>query len=556
MSKDIRRGLLLRHRPVVTRSLATLLAGLVLSACGSSGSGSSANTAGDAALADDGQATVSEPTPIADTPVVDADLTPIAVEFRITVPEYMSDELQLDVTWGQNAMTAAWVVDESWVVTGEFPQDQERRLVIGFFDHYGSTTLATHESNFRTGTGERQLHTIAASEFDTAQWDNDNDGRSNLAELVAGTDPDFADVPGAPDAPAGLTSIEYSGWDLELFWTPAEDEDGIVVGYDVYKNDEEQIAGLDALSYYDGNVRPETDYTYDVYAVDNQGNRSRSATVLITTQADEPTNGVGENIATLRGGESASWWITDGVTTTNGTPSGGSCSFREGAGTGIGVDEAWLPDQGDAFSAASMLWVNGQRVGGWLRSTTESTSNYASVPIAGLQVATEYHAVSTQAVLRHYTSFTNESDEDIFVVVNFVNNFGSDSQTRVQQSSSGDLAFDVNDRWIVTNDGRDSRFRDVTNTTVFYGPDAPASVSRLTSDTVFNCSGTQGASARLDVIVPAGERRALMFFHGISPSGAEASARALQYNTTPAPGSPLVEGLSQQQLSELLNWRY
>ena len=147
-----------------------------------------------------------------------------------------------------------------------------------FRDDFGSTTLATHEASFRTSTRASQTYAISADDFDSARWDNDGDGTSNLDELIAGTDPDFVEVAGAPNPPAELISIEYSGYDLELFWTRATDDDGAVVGYDVYRDDERLATLLDALSFYDGSVRPETRYTYDVYAVDDEGYRSRAAT--------------------------------------------------------------------------------------------------------------------------------------------------------------------------------------------------------------------------------------------------------------------------------------
>lgn len=547
------------------KSLTALTLAVAVSACGSGGSSGDDN--GSSVLIDDNAAPVVDAgvtpgveetlppgTPLMDD-VVEPAVTMASVEFRITVPAYTSDELQLDVSWGNTDLSAAWVVDETWVTTGEFPVDAEDVLTVTFYDNFGSTTLATHESNFRVGTEASQVHTVSADEFDDARWDNDGDGVSNLAELLAGTDPDFVEVAGAPDAPSEVISIQYSGYDLELFWPRATDPDGVVVGYDVYRDDEEQASRLDALSYYDGSVQPETEYTYDVYAIDNLGNRSRAATLVVTTPVDEPVNGAEPNYATLTGGETALWFVSDGLTTSNGGPTGGGCSYNGGAGSGVGITDARLERNGDAYDWASMLWVNGERVGGWLRSASDSTTNFASVPLAGLEVSTEYHAVSTQAVLRNYTSFANNAQEDIFIVVNIANNFGSDSRTQVMQSSSGDLSFGTDDRWVITDDSSTTG-GDPANTTVFYGPDAPASVSVFTGNTVFNCAGPQGLTARIDVLIPAGERRALMFFHGMSVTSADAMNRAVQYDTTPAFGNPLVEGLSQAQLSEVANWRY
>lgn len=49
---------------------------------------------------------------------------------------------------------------------------------------------------------------------------------------------------------------------------------------------------------------------------------------------------------------------------------------------------------------------------------------------------------------------------------------------------------------------------------------------------------------------------ALLFFHHLSASSASADFEALQFDTTPAVGSALVEGLSAEQLSEVVNWDF
>ena len=499
---------------------------------------------------------VAEPeTPAAPETPAEPAVTSTRVAFDITVPAYASDELQLDVAWGATEIRAEWVVDETWTATAELPADTEDRLLVTFHDDYGSTTLATHEAVFRTSSEASQTHTISADDFDSARWDNDGDGVGNLAELIAGTDPDFVEIAGAPNPPAELISIEYSGYDLELFWTRATDEDGAVIGYDVYRDDEQLTVLLDALSFYDGSVQPETRYTYDVYAVDDEGYRSRAATLVLTTPADEPVSGAQPNTAVLNGGGGASWSISDGLSTSTGSWNSGSCSYSQGAGSGVGIVDANLPGNWDAFDWASLMWVNGEQVGGWLRSADGTTSNYASVPIAGLQIATEYHAVSTLPVLRNYTSFGNDTPEDIFIVVNVATNFGADGGNRVMQSSSGDLAFGADDRWIVTDD-YDDVGGDPANVTVFFGPDSPASNSVFTGDSVFDCYGDQGLTARIDVVVPAGESRALMLFHGLAVSSVEAQELATLFDVTPEFGNELTEGLGEEQLSAVVNWNY
>lgn len=356
-----------------------------------------------------------------------------------------------------------------------------------------------------------------------------------------------------PTSPGEVLSIEYSGYDTEIFWTRSTD-DGWVMGYDIYRNDELLSQMLDALSFYDDTVLPETEYTYTVIAVDDHGIRSEPTSVVLTTPPELPSEEYSANTALLQGGGPASWEISDGLGTTNGMPSGGDCIFQNGAGSGVGITEAWLPGNGDAFDLASLMWVNGEQLGGYLRSATDSTSNYATFPIANLVATTEFHAISTQPTIRHYTSFSNETPNDISVIVNFVSNFGSDGATSIVGSSNQDFDFDSDDRWVITDDYDNDG--DPTNTTVFFGPDSPVSNSVFTSQSVFQCAGREGLSARIDLTIPAGERRALMFFHSMSYTVSLATDAASQFDTTPTIGSDLVEGLTEAQLQEVANWNY
>jgi len=57
-------------------------------------------------------------------------------------------------------------------------------------------------------------------------------------------------------------------------------------------------------------------------------------------------------------------------------------------------------------------------------------------------------------------------------------------------------------------------------------------------------------------MIPAGSQRSLLFFHQLSASSAIADFEALQFDTTPADGSALIEGLSAEQLSEIVNWDF
>lgn len=121
--------------------------------------------------------------------LVEPEFNSTRVTFDITVPAYVSNALQVRVRWGDIDRTTAWVIDESWSVSDDFPTDLENLLTVTFSDQYGAITLGSVEQNFRTGTNSSESFQITADQFDTNRWDSDADGVSNLDELTTGTNP-------------------------------------------------------------------------------------------------------------------------------------------------------------------------------------------------------------------------------------------------------------------------------------------------------------------------------------------------------------------------------
>ncbi len=111
------------------------------------------------------------------------------VDFNITVSVYVSDSLQVQLTWGDRTLVAGWVVDETWSVSDELPSDTENPLTVTFSDRNGAVVLGQYETRFRTGTSPSEIVEIFADQFDSSQWDDNGDGVSNLDESIAGGDP-------------------------------------------------------------------------------------------------------------------------------------------------------------------------------------------------------------------------------------------------------------------------------------------------------------------------------------------------------------------------------
>lgn len=99
-----------------------------------------------------------------------------------------------------------------------------------------------------------------------------------------------------PTAPSNLTASPISSSQINLSWTAAADNTG-VVGYDIYR-DNNKIVTITDTSYGDTGLAPSTVYSYYVKAFDLASNVSSSSnTVSVTTQT--PSVSVGKITGTV-----------------------------------------------------------------------------------------------------------------------------------------------------------------------------------------------------------------------------------------------------------------
>jgi hypothetical protein len=167
--------------------------------------------------------------------------------------------------------------------------------------------------------------------------------------------------------------------------------------------------------------------------------------------------------------------------------------------------------------------------------------------VSGLTVVQEYTAFQDAPVLRTLFSLTNPSGAPIMVTVAMAGNLGSDSDTTIVASSSGDTTLDATDRWTVTSDGATDA--DPVVGTIFAGPGAPApDTASLTTDDIYGVV--------FSVTVPANATRRLLFFTQLSQSGAEATTAIATFNSNAAvEAAGFLAGLPADR-SEIVNWAF
>ena len=255
---------------------------------------------------------------------------------------------------------------------------------------------------------------------------------------------------------------------------------------------------------------------------------------------------------TVNGGESSQWFVRDNRTTSNGLPSGGNCDFGL-PGSGASVVDAFAPFGIDAFDFAVMLWVNNQQVGGNL-SVVGQNANFSTTVISGLNVTLSYYFSPTSATMRSCLSLSNPTGSSIATQIDYANNFGSDARTTVDGSSSGDNIFNTADNWVIT---RDSGSFDPVNTTILQGPNSPAPLvtTNSVSQTVFNCTGTQGILGTYNLSIPAGETRCLLMFQQLNATAADAQADATAFDSYPLP-EEFTAGMTETDLANVVNFRF
>jgi hypothetical protein len=251
----------------------------------------------------------------------------------------------------------------------------------------------------------------------------------------------------------------------------------------------------------------------------------------------------------------AEWAINPFSGTSNNLPVGG---IADGS-PGLGIEEGRLiaTDQGDSFDNGLVLFLtNGASTSVYapaMVTLTPTTAIGDVTNVVGIDTQVRYDAldISGSGTLRTFITLTNNGPTAANLTAALATNLGSNGNTFIVDTSSGDTTFTTADRWLITADGT-TPDPDVTNTFVFFGENALVTTSSV-SQTVFENFGTEGVLANFTLTLGAGETRSLLLYNQIHGTPAEAQAAVGVFNT-PFPTGALVAGLSAAQLATVVNW--
>ncbi|MGH7886025.1 MAG: IPTL-CTERM sorting domain-containing protein [Thermodesulfobacteriota bacterium] len=236
--------------------------------------------------------------------------------------------------------------------------------------------------------------------------------------------------------------------------------------------------------------------------------------------------------------------------------------------TGYSLSDAESADgDSDAYDQAFIAAVAGKFLSGGNNEQLiqeQSGEKFSSGIInvdafSGLDITYQLYFPDDIQCARLLLTLENTTDGTIMSSVQIANNFGSDSSTVVEETSSGDTVFNTSDLWVVTSDGGPS---DPVNTTILFGPGSPLVTPSLVTLNVCDDSATDGAGVSYDISVPPFSTQSLMLIGclggitgtGNTVSGAIAGAQMFNLNTVFDDNPTLICDLTQSELDSIINF--
>ncbi|MDB9424590.1 PEP-CTERM sorting domain-containing protein [Microcystis aeruginosa CS-564/01] len=223
------------------------------------------------------------------------------------------------------------------------------------------------------------------------------------------------------------------------------------------------------------------------------------------------------------------------------------------------ADATIVGGRGDAFDGFGGIVVNDaafQQPGNQVDLTTTGAGTFLNTitpaNIGGINTSLDYFMSAASPTLRVFGTFTNTTSGALSATVSYGGNMGCDSNCTIEDSSTGDNAFQsALDRWFINSDGPSNN--DPFLTFVRFGPGGlTASSTQGISGSVV--SGIWGDTWTLS-LAP-GETKSLMWFANFNNSLAEAQAGTPVFNNlSTLDTAGLLAGLSPTQIGQTANWK-
>ncbi|HEX5587950.1 MAG TPA: hypothetical protein VFZ17_11635 [Acidimicrobiia bacterium] len=243
-----------------------------------------------------------------------------------------------------------------------------------------------------------------------------------------------------------------------------------------------------------------------------------------------------------------------------------------------GPEEAEDNTADDGFDSYAMVTIDGAYFlnPGDTADLNGQTLTSRTVDFSGVDVTVQHSALTGQPILRTFVALHNTTTEPVTKTVTFEQDLGSDSDTVVQTTSSGDDSWVTADRWAITSQGDETPFGDPVITTVLFGPGAVASPQTnlylcgdrwdLTHSAEASAKGdgvvasavaneaAQTSASYFSVAIPAGATRYLAFFNAATDDTNVGVAEGLTALYNAGLTGPLAEGLTPEQVAATVNW--
>jgi len=233
---------------------------------------------------------------------------------------------------------------------------------------------------------------------------------------------------------------------------------------------------------------------------------------------------------------------------TDGTSSGGNFYSPVDDGSTVG-------GRSDAFDGGLVLFVEDQAFAATKGNETGEQLAVGPKNVGGLKVTRTDRALPGSRTLRDLTKLSNPHKHAVTKTITLNSELGSDADTFVEGTSSGDKKFNKADRWGVTSDQDQTTSGDPPVTLVHYGKGAAVKTKRQfgpRSQTA-TVDGQDCVVPQFVVRIGGHQTRYLLFFAELSDAVSDSLTSAQKFNHRHlTPG--LLSGLSKGVKAKILNW--